>query len=303
MSDLRITKVTANIGARVLGADLSRPLDDATVTALRDALNEHKTLLFDDVHLDDAGQQAFVRHFGEITGAHPTVPAVEGAPGVLPVDSGRGRAANNWHTDVTFVLNPPQATSLRSITIPPYGGETLIANAAAAYRDLPEPLRRAGRHPVGRAHQRLRLRRARGGGRRGRGGPARPVHLREVPHRPPGGAGAPLTGERGLFIGGFAQRIVGLSRGESRKVLDLLQAYVTRPENVVRWRWEPNQLVLFDNRITQHYAIDNYDGLPRRLHRVTVAGDVPVGIDGKESYVIEGDASHYTSVAKVPAAA
>ncbi len=107
----------------------------------------------------------------------------------------------------------------------------------------------------------------------------------------------PLTGERGLFIGGFAQRIVGLSAGESRRILDLLQAYVTRPENILRWRWSERQLVLFDNRITQHYAIDNYDGQPRRLHRVTVAGDVPAGIEGKESYVIEGDASHYTPVA------
>ena len=68
------------------------------------------------------------------------MPAVDGAPNVLPVDSERGRA-NHWHTDVTFVLNPPQASTLRSITIPPYGGETLIANSAAAYRDLPEPLR------------------------------------------------------------------------------------------------------------------------------------------------------------------
>ncbi|MEU9097733.1 TauD/TfdA family dioxygenase [Streptomyces sp. NPDC048361] len=109
----------------------------------------------------------------------------------------------------------------------------------------------------------------------------------------------PLTGERGLFIGGFAQRIVGLSVAESRTVLDLLQTYVVRPENILRHRWSPNQLVLFDNRITQHYAIDNYDGLPRRLNRVTVAGDVPVGIDGKESYSIAGDASHYTSVAPV----
>lgn len=109
----------------------------------------------------------------------------------------------------------------------------------------------------------------------------------------------PLTGERGLFIGGFAQRIIGLSVGESRKILDILQAYVTRPENILRWRWSPNQLVLFDNRITQHYAIDNYDGQPRRLHRVTVAGDVPVGIEGKESYSIAGDASHYTSVTEV----
>ena len=112
----------------------------------------------------------------------------------------------------------------------------------------------------------------------------------------------PLTGERGLFIGGFAQRIVGLSGGESRKILDLLQDYVTRPENILRWRWQPNQLVLFDNRITQHYAIDNYDDQPRRLHRVTVAGDIPVGVDGKSSYSIQGDASHYTTVAEVAAA-
>ena len=95
---------------------------------------------------------------------------------------------------------------------------------------------------------------------------------------------------------------MGLSVAESRRILDLLQAYVTRPENVLRWRWSENQLVLFDNRITQHYAIDNYDGLPRRLNRVTVAGDVPVGIEGKESYAIEGDASHYTTVATPVAA-
>jgi alpha-ketoglutarate-dependent taurine dioxygenase len=113
----------------------------------------------------------------------------------------------------------------------------------------------------------------------------------------------PLTGERGLFIGGFAQRIVGLSQGESKDILRLLQHYVTRPENVIRLAWQPGQLVLFDNRITQHYAVDNYDGLPRRLNRVTVAGDVPAGIDGGQSYSVTGDASHYTPVATVRAAA
>jgi taurine dioxygenase len=287
---IEIQKVTARTGARVSGVDISRPLDEETVAALREALNVHKALVLDDVHLDDASHQSFVRHFGDITTAHPTVAAVEGAASVLPVDSERGRA-NHWHTDVTFVLNPPQATTLRSITIPPYGGETLIANAAAAYRDLPEPLRRLAdglwaEHTndydyavpdeeidAERAEQRARFTSIK----------YRTVH--------------PLTGERGLFIGGFAQRIVGLSLGESRKVLDLLQSYVTRPENVLRHRWSEHQLVVFDNRITQHYAIDNYDGLPRRLHRVTVAGDVPVGIDGRGSHSIEGDASHYTSVA------
>ncbi|WP_405566973.1 TauD/TfdA family dioxygenase [Streptomyces phaeochromogenes] len=297
MSDIEIHKVTARIGARISGVDISKPLDQETVTALRDALNVHKALVFDDVHLDDEGQQAFARHFGDLTTAHPTVPAVEGAPNVLPVDSERGRAANNWHTDVTFVLNPPQASTLRSITIPPYGGETLIASSAAAYRNLPEPLRlladtlwaeHTNDYDYAVPEEDVDEQQA-----------AQRAQFTSIKYRTahPVVRVHPLTGERGLFIGGFAQRIVGLSVSESRKVLDLFQAYVTRPENVLRHRWSPNQLVLFDNRITQHYAIDNYDGLPRRLNRVTVAGDVPVGIEGKESYSIAGDASHYTSVA------
>ncbi|MFH8656714.1 TauD/TfdA dioxygenase family protein [Streptomyces afghaniensis] len=294
---IEIRKVTANIGARVEGVDITRPLDEETYTALREALNAHKALVFDAEGLDDAGQQAFARHFGDITAAHPTVSSVDGAPNVLPVDSEGGRAANHWHTDVTFVLNPPQATSLRSITVPPYGGETLIASSAAAYRNLPESLRNLAdtlwaEHtndydyavPDEDVDEVQAARRAQFTSIKYRTAhPVVRVH--------------PLTGERGLFIGGFAQRIVGLSPGESRKILDLLQAYVVRPENILRHRWSPNQLVVFDNRITQHYAVDNYDGLPRRLHRVTVAGDIPVGIEGKESYVIEGDASHYTSVA------
>ncbi|MEV6170494.1 TauD/TfdA family dioxygenase [Streptomyces sp. NPDC051954] len=296
MSDIQLRKVTAHIGAQVSGVDLAKPLDEETVSVLRDALNAHKALVFDDVDLDDEGQQAFARHFGDLTTAHPTVPAVDDAPNVLPVDSEQGRA-NHWHTDVTFVLNPPQASTLRSITVPPYGGETLIASSAAAYRDLPEPLRRladtlwaehTNDYDYAVPEEDIDGERA-----------AQRAQFTSIKYRTahPVVRVHPLTGERGLFIGGFAQRIVGLSVGESRKILDLLQAYVTRPENVLRWRWSPNQLVLFDNRITQHYAIDNYDGQPRRLHRVTVAGDVPVGIEGKESYSIEGDASHYTPVA------
>jgi taurine dioxygenase len=215
---------------------------------------------------------------------------------VLPVDSEDSRA-NRWHTDVTFVRNPPQASTLRSIVIPPYGGETLIANAGAAYGDLPGPLQAFA-------------------------GTLRAVHTNDYDYAvPPESLNEtererrqifistvyetvhpvvrvhPLTGERGLFTGGFAQRIVGLSKGESKDILRLLQHYVTRPENILRVSWEPGQLVLFDNRITQHYAIDNYDDLPRRLNRVTVAGDVPVGIDGQLSYSVKGDASHYTPVA------
>ncbi|MDQ0683886.1 alpha-ketoglutarate-dependent taurine dioxygenase [Streptomyces achromogenes] len=293
---LHLRKLSANIGAHVSGVDVSGPLDGDTRAALREALNVHKALVFDDVDLDDDSQQAFVRQFGDVTTAHPTVPAVDGAPNVLPVDSERG-VANHWHTDVTFVLNPPQASTLRSITIPPYGGETLIASSAAAYRQLPEPLRALAdtlwaEHtndydyavPAEEIDEERDAQRAQFTSITFRTAhPVVRVH--------------PLTGERGLFIGGFAQRIVGLSVGESRRILDLLQSYVVRPENVLRHRWSEHQLVLFDNRITQHYAVDNYDKQPRRLHRVTAAGDIPVGVDGKESYSIEGDAAHYTSVA------
>src|SRR5437660_2627622 len=299
---LTVRKITARIGAVVSGLSPDLVLDPETVAAVREALNEHKALVFRGVDLDDEGQQRFAAYFGPITAAHPTVPAVDGEPNVLPVDSYDG-PVNYWHTDVTFVLNPPQASTLRSIIVPPYGGETLIANTGAAYRDLPEPLRafadtlRAvhtndydyavppeSLNETERERRQIFL-----SARYETAHPVVRVH--------------PLTGERGLFIGDFAQRIVGLARGESREILKILQHYVTRPENILRVTWEPRQLVLFDNRITQHYAVDNYDDAARRLHRVTVAGDIPVGIDGSPSYSVKGDASHYTPVAAIRPAA
>ncbi|MGN6160530.1 MAG: TauD/TfdA dioxygenase family protein, partial [Marmoricola sp.] len=140
MTTFTINKLGARIGAEIRGLDLSTELSPADADAVRHALNEHKALVVKDVDLDDAGQERFARSLGSLTTAHPTVAAEPGAPNVLPVDSDRGRA-NQWHTDVTFVLNPPQVTTLRSVVLPPYGGETLIANAGAAYRDLPAPLR------------------------------------------------------------------------------------------------------------------------------------------------------------------
>src|SRR5437763_775982 len=175
------------------------------------------------------------------------------------------------------------------------GVDTLIANTAAAYADLPEDLRLIAdrlwavhtndhdyaTHPQFRTEEAVQRHQVFTSRRYQTAHPVVRVH--------------PESGERGLFIGGFAQRLLGLSATESRDILRLLQAYVTRPENTVRIRWNPGDLVLFDNRITQHYAPDDYGDLPRRLHRATVAGDVPVGVDGRQSYVIEGDeAAHYT---------
>ncbi|MGW8992121.1 TauD/TfdA dioxygenase family protein [Streptomyces zhihengii] len=290
-----IRRVGGRIGAEILGVDISQELDPGIVSEINTALVEHKALFFRGQRLDDAAQLRFASLFGPLTGAHPTVPSVEGQPQILPVDGEEGVRSNHWHTDVTFVRTPPKATTLRSLVVPPYGGNTLIANSAAAYQDLPEPLRAfADRlravHTNAYDYAEPRSEKAAEHRRRFVSTRYRTEHPVVRVH--------PESGERGLFIGGFAQSLVGLSASESRDILRILQSYVTRPENVVRWTWAPGDLVLFDNRITQHYAPDDYGDLPRLLHRVTVAGDVPVGTDGRTSTVIEGDeAPHYTPAA------
>ncbi|MFG2290441.1 TauD/TfdA dioxygenase family protein [Streptomyces sp. NPDC048595] len=290
-----IRRIGGRIGAEIVGVDLSAELDPAIVAEINAALLQHKALVFRGQQLDDAAQLRFASLFGELTTAHPTVPSVDGQPHILPVDGDEGIRANHWHTDVTFVRTPPKASTLRSIVVPPYGGNTLIANSAAAYQDLPEPLREladrlwavhtndydyaAPKSDKAAEHRKQFVSRT-----------YRTAHPVVRVH--------PETGERGLFIGGFAQTIEGLGPSESRDLLRIFQSYVTRPENIVRVTWTPGDLVLFDNRITQHYAPDDYGDLPRLLHRVTVAGDAPVGIDGTSSRAIEGgDAAHYTPAA------
>jgi alpha-ketoglutarate-dependent sulfate ester dioxygenase len=296
-----ISKLTSQIGARVRGVDPADDLDDDTVATLRAALVEHKALVFDSPDLDAAGQERFASRFGPLTTAHPTVPGGE-TPQVLDVD-GDVNKANEWHTDVTFVVTPPAITTLRSIVVPAYGGETLVANSAAAYESLPSPLRvwaetlwavhtnvydYAEPRPQRQAAE-AAYRETFESTRFESSHPVVRVH--------------PESGERGLFIGGFVRGIEGLSTTESRDLLRLLQAHVTRPEHVLRWSWAPGQVLVFDNRITQHYAIDNYDDQPRRLSRVTVSGDVPVGVSGQRSCALVGDSSHYSAVPEGSAAA
>jgi taurine dioxygenase len=290
-----IRRIGGRIGAEILGVDLSREPDPALFAEINGALLEHKALVFRGQHLDDAAQLRFASLFGELTTAHPTVPSVDGQPQILPVDGEEGIRANHWHTDVTFVRTPPKVSTLRAIVVPPFGGNTLIANSQAAYRDLPDPLREladrlwavhtndydyaAPKNDKAAEHRKRFVSR-----RYRTAHPVVRVH--------------PETGERGLFIGGFAQSLIGLSPSESRDLLRIFQAYVTRPENIVRVAWQPGDLVVFDNRATQHYAPDDYGDLPRLLHRVTVAGDAPVGVDGEHSRVLEGDdAAHYTPAA------
>ena len=106
----------------------------------------------------------------------------------------------------------------------------------------------------------------------------------------------PETGERSLVLGHFVKKFVGLNSSESVALFKVLQDRVTKLENTVRWTWEPGDVAMWDNRATQHYAVADFDDQPREMRRITVAGDVPVSVDGQGSIVRSGNADHFSSI-------
>ncbi|AOJ83894.1 taurine dioxygenase [Burkholderia savannae] len=286
---LDVRPVTGRIGAEIHGVKLSAQLDAASVDAIRAALLKHKVIfLRDQAHLSDAEQEGFAKRLGEPV-AHPTVPVVEGTDYLLELDSHRGGRANSWHTDVTFVDAYPQASILRGVTIPEVGGDTVWANTAAAYDDLPAPLKTLAdalwavhsneydyaSHRIGTGdtpHDVAALKRYREvfvSTRYETEHPVVRVH--------------PETGEKTLILGHFLKHFIGVTPGGSAHLFELLQSYVTRLENIVRWRWREGDVAIWDNRATQHYAVNDYGDARRVVRRVTLAGDVPVGVDGRRS--------------------
>ncbi|MFF9144581.1 TauD/TfdA dioxygenase family protein [Streptomyces sp. NPDC014861] len=284
---LTVRKLGGRLGAVISGVRLGGDLDPETVAGVRAALLAHKVVFFrDQDHLDEEAHEAFGRLLGTPV-AHPTVPSVDGRYS-FPIDSDHGGRANQWHTDVTFVPAYPAFSILRAVVVPPYGGNTLWANTATAYENLPEPLRRLAdglRAVHSNAYDYAAL--------RPDAVPEQLAQFRDVfastkfltEH--PVVRVHPETGERTLLLGNFVQRISGLTGADSRTLLQLFQAHVERPENTVRWQWRTGDVAIWDNRATQHYGVDDSGEHERKLRRVTVDGDVPVGVDGRPSELIE----------------
>jgi alpha-ketoglutarate-dependent taurine dioxygenase len=300
MTAIDIRKITGHIGAEITGIAASPNLPPDEITVIRDALLEHKVVfLRGQRHLDDAAQAGFARRFGDLTTAHPTVPGTKENPSVFELDAQRGGGkANAWHTDVTFVDRPPAISVLRAITLPPYGGDTSWANTVTAYESL-LPALKAFAEQLRALHSNDYDYAARSGGGVQEKSANDQRHFAEVftstvyQTEHPVVRVHPETGERSLLLGQFVRRILGVSASDSRYLFDLFQQHVTRLENTVRWRWAPGDLAMWDNRATQHYAIDDYADLPRTMHRVTVAGDLAVGVDGSVSRAIAGDSAAY----------
>lgn len=293
-TQVSITRLAGEIGAEIGGVDAAGPLVDDVVAQVRQALLDHKVIFLRDQRLDYAAQVAFARRFGELTLGHPTIESPPGQPLIEEIDSAHGVRANQWHTDVTFVDRPPAITMLRAVVIPEVGGDTLWANTVTAYASLPAELRDLA--------DRLRVVHTNAydyaAGIPVNGDAVVAAHRRQFVStvfktEHPAVRVHPETAERSLLLGGFAHSINGFSPQASRDLIRILQQYVITPEHTVRWRWRVGDLAIWDNRATQHYAIYDYAPAHRRGERVTVAGPVPVGVDGRPSVSLEGDAAGY----------
>jgi alpha-ketoglutarate-dependent sulfate ester dioxygenase len=284
-ASLDVVPVAGKIGAEVRNVRLSPDLDAATASAIRQALARHKVLFFrGQGHLDDASHEGLTPIFGGSPVSHPTVPVIQGTRFVHELDSQFGGRANSWHTDVMFFDAFPKASILRALTIPASGGDTVWANTAAAYQELPAELRDLADklwavHTNDYDYQSTRSKASPEDERRHREVFASTVYETEHPvvrvH--------PETGERTLLLGHFVKKILGLSTFDSTNLFRVFQDHITRLENTVRWRWAVGDVAVWDNQATQHYAINDYGDQKRLVRRVTVNGDVPIGVDGRRS--------------------
>jgi alpha-ketoglutarate-dependent sulfate ester dioxygenase len=300
-SDLRVVKLGENIGARIDGVRLGY-LDAETASAINEALTAHKVVFFrGQHHLDDDSHYAFAESLGVPTTPHPTLKSEESR--VLRLEAIGGGGANQWHTDVTFVDRPPKASILRAVELPPYGGTTTWASTVSAYQQLPQPLQQLAdglwaMHNNAFDYAQI--------------DPAKlaaleadteavlkyaeQFHSAHYETHHPVVRVHPETGERSLLLGNFVKAILGVNGAESQALFRIFQDRITWLENTIRWNWELGDVAMWDNRATQHYAVSDFGNQRRAMHRITLAGDIPVSVHGEQSRVISGDASDYSVV-------
>jgi taurine dioxygenase len=261
---IEIHRLSPAIGAAITGIDLHGPLDDETFAALHDAFLANCVLVFPGQHLGPADQQTFGERFGEPLVVPYLAPhALPGYPAILRVTN-MGKAetlTENWHYDSAYFDEPPPIAILAAQQLPDFGGDTMWANAHAAYEALSERMQDVLSG----------LRAAFTGTVVGDDGQRRDV----VTYHPVVRT-HPLTKRKALGIGRIESvpHLEGMTEAESRPLLQFLYEHCTRPEFVYRHRWAQGDVVMWDNRCTMHYAIHDYGNTAERLmHRITILGE------------------------------
>jgi len=268
---LSVRPLSQAVGAEITGIDLSEPLDDTTVAAIRAALLEHLVVFFRDQHLDDEQHLAFAQRFGPLS-ISPVATKYQDSPSVTVLDqvSPKGEGADQWHSDNTFMATPPMGSILRAVQLPAVGGDTCFASMYAAYEALSPPVRslvdglravhditKPLRKAIEVGHSTLDL---------------SEMQERWPPVEHPVVVTHPETGRRALFVNrNSTTHLVGVTDRENEVLLPFLFDHVRSPDFQCRFHWEVGSVAFWDNRSVQHFAVADY-AERRVMRRVTIDG-------------------------------
>jgi taurine dioxygenase len=276
---ITVKPVAGAIGAEVFGVDLSRPVADAALDEIHRAFLDNCVVVFRDQDLTPDSQKAFARNFGS---AHINdfFPTVEGHPDVQlvaknPEDT--RNVGNRWHTDVSYVRIPPLGSMLYAVETPEAGGDTMFAGMYAAYESLSDGMQALlgdlkavhsaaasfGTYATG---PEMRAKNRAMAFKYSEDAEQLAVHPAVLTH--------PETGRKALNVNSsFTKHFEGMTAEESAPLLNYLYDHLSRPEFTCRVRWRKGTLAFWDNRCTQHFAVNDYQGLRCLMHRVTVLDD------------------------------
>lgn len=262
------------LGADICGIDLSKPLETTILEEICRAFLEFQVLCFRDQKISPGEQLAFAEQFGEID-IYPFMEPLKGYSGIIPVikqPEAKLNFGGNWHTDTPYLEKPPKATILYAVEIPKSGGDTMFADMYKAYEELTDEIKErldgvkgiytAAQVPYQNLMSDLLYK-------------PNP-QVSEKRHRHPLIRTHPETGKKALFVSRcHVESIENWSEAESTPLLDSLAAHAVQPRFTMRFQWQVNTLLMWDNRCVQHYALNDYPGERREMRRIILKGDRP----------------------------
>ncbi|MPY74365.1 MAG: taurine dioxygenase [Alphaproteobacteria bacterium] len=276
---IAVQRISGALGAEISGIDLTKPLTDALYAEIYQAFLENQVIFFRDQHMTPEQFLAFARRWGGIH-LHPYMKGLDEIPEILELiktETDTYAFGSSWHSDQMFAPKPAKCTMLLGREIPPAGGDTMFANMYLAYESLSPGMRAT----LDRLKALNSGDKKRGGGTKNRA--ERYSGAQGMKLKDPGNIQTdsvhPLvrthadTGRKGLYLGSHTQHLDGFTPEESEPILSFLRAHCRRPEFTCRFRWAPGSLAIWDNRCAQHYAINDYAGYRRRMHRITIKGE------------------------------
>jgi taurine dioxygenase len=272
---IEVQPIAGAIGAEVRGVDASQPLGADVIGEIRRAFLAHLVIFLPGQKLSPQQLLAFASRFGEPM-EYPQLRGLPGCPLVTPVvklEHERHNFGGVWHTDTSYLEQPPMGSMLYALELPPYGGDTMFASQYAAYEALSEGLRQALDGLIGiNSSAKAEVTRSREDRLREAG-----VQSKVLVGKHPIVRTHPETGRKALYMSlGHTVRFDGWSEDESKPLLEFLFRHQAQPEFTCRFRWSPGVLAFWDNRCALHNPVNDYHGFRRLMHRVTLRGDTPI---------------------------